>query len=154
MSKQPRSKSEAADEAITVAQQPAVCAYTDESGNTGLNLFDRNQPYFFTMTLAAKQDLNLLAAAQVARRCQLLGVDRLHAAELGLGRLSLIAGELLDFLMEATPLFVVTRVEKHHVAAMKFVDTVLDSGNNSAVGGLHYWARPMRLRLALDLEGI
>jgi hypothetical protein len=137
----------------SVAKQSEVSAYTDESGNTGLNLFDRSQPDFFTMTLVAKDDLNVLAAGPVTRWCQLLKVERLHAAELGVGRLSLVATEILNFLMDARLLFVVTKVNKRHVAAMKFVDTVLDNGTNGAVDFFHYASRPMRLRLAMDLEG-
>jgi hypothetical protein len=33
-------------------------AYTDESGNTGLNLFDKNQPIFWTGTLVAYADVD------------------------------------------------------------------------------------------------
>ena len=34
-------------------------AYTDESGNTGQNLFDPAQPYFFTGTLLTKADVDV-----------------------------------------------------------------------------------------------
>ena len=58
-------------------------AYTDESGNTGENLFDEAQPVFWTGTLLSKKDLNIDGASLV-RECQiLLGVQELHGKELG-----------------------------------------------------------------------
>jgi integrase len=37
---------------------PNLYAYADESGNTGMNLFDPNQPWFWTVTLVAPHDLD------------------------------------------------------------------------------------------------
>ncbi len=134
-----------------MTKETPIFAYTDEAGNTGLNIFDRDQPVFHTLTLFAKQDLNAEAAGPVAEWCAALGVDELHAADLGVGRLSTIATSMNEFIMAVNPLFVVTAVEKRHLAAMKFADTVLDSGLNEAVAGFHYWSRPWRLRMSLDL---
>jgi hypothetical protein len=128
-----------------------VFAYTDESGNTGLEIFDRAQPIFYTLTLLAKEDLNLSAAGPVADWCRHLAVSELHAGELGVGRLAQIAPSICEYIMEVKPLFIVTSVEKRHMAPMKFVDTVLDSGLNEAVSGFSHWLRPLRLRLAHDI---
>ena len=132
---------------------PLLHAYTDESGNTGLNIFDRQQPYFYTLTLLGRGDLDAEAQPYVEHCCAELGVPELHATDLGIGLLEKIAPKLSEFIYAAKPLFIITVVEKRHMAVMKFVDTVLDSGLNDAVSGFHYWLAPMRLRLALDIAG-
>jgi hypothetical protein len=126
-------------------------AYTDESGNTGLDIFNRDQPVFYTLTLFSKSDLNLSSRSVVDEWCNRLGVPELHAGELGVRRLATIAPDMLTFIMTERPLFLMTAVEKRHMAAMKFADTVLDAGLNKAMSSMHYNARPFRLRLALDL---
>lgn len=134
----------------TVALDPAlsVNAYTDESGNTGDDIFNVDQPDFYTLTLLSKEDLNLVAAPHVARWCSELGVTELHGSELGVRRLEVIAESMLSFLLEATPLFVLTVVDKRHVATMKLFDLIFDSGMNDAVSPIHYSSRLLRLRLA------
>jgi hypothetical protein len=44
--------------------------------------------------------------------------------------------------------FIITAIEKRHVATTKLADTLLDSGTNRAVSNLHYGARGLRLMLA------
>jgi hypothetical protein len=131
-----------------IAHTLPVNAYTDESGNTGDDVFNVDQPDFYTLTLVAKDDLNVLAAPHVARWSHDLGVTELHGNELGVGRLETIAESMLSFIIEARPLFILTVVEKRHVVTMKLVDLVLDSGLNDAVSPIHYSNRFMRLGLA------
>ena len=61
--------------------------YVDESGQTGLELFDENQPFLYYGVLSSKVNLDLLTLPKIKSLRQKLGVDRLHAAELGNGRL-------------------------------------------------------------------
>ena len=74
-------------EALFVTEKspsPPLCAYTDESGNTGNNLFDKQQPFFWTGSLISEADLNL-SGAEVHKEClALAGVAELHGNELGL----------------------------------------------------------------------
>jgi hypothetical protein len=123
-------------------------AYTDETGNTGLKIFDEAQPYFHTLTLVGRRDLNKAVAPWVSRWCATLGVDELHASELGVGRLERVAPSMLEFLMSERPLFIFTTVEKRHLSVMKFADTVLDC---PAVTGFHYGHRAWRLRMCLSI---
>jgi hypothetical protein len=141
-------------EALFVTEKspsPPLCAYTDESGNTGNNLFDKQQPFFWTGSLISEADLNL-AGAEVHKEClALAGVTELHGNELGFGGIEKIANKLEKFFVSHRCRFLVTRIEKEHVAATKFVDTVMDSGINKAVSPLHYGIRGLRLPLALAL---
>ena len=68
-----------------------LVAYTDESGNTGNNLFDPNQPWFWTGTLLAPSDFDHSAFGYMSRWRERLDVDELHGSEIGLHRLERIA---------------------------------------------------------------
>ncbi len=53
-------------------------AYTDESGNTGLQLFDIQQPVFSTLTLLTQTDIDPVLAPRHAEWLAQLGVPQLH----------------------------------------------------------------------------
>ena len=64
--------------------QTLANAYTDETGNTGLNLFDPGQPSFWTGTLLTPVDLDRLDPA-IHRGClERAGCAELHGNQLGL----------------------------------------------------------------------
>ncbi|MCK8503233.1 DUF3800 domain-containing protein [Myxococcus fulvus] len=130
-----------------------VTAYTDESGNSGLNIFDNNQPWFWTATLLTESDLER-DASQFRTLAENLGESEIHASELGSTRLNAIARSLRSTIVLHNCQFVFTAVEKRHVASMKLVDTLLDAGNNKAVHYFHYNARIFRLTLAVYLMSI
>ncbi len=85
--------------------------FVDESGHTGTNLFDVNQPLLYYGVLSAKTNLDLLAAPyiKVARK-KVGGVQRLHAAELGIGGLVAIADDLVKIQRKYQPRFDLYRV--------------------------------------------
>ncbi|MBI4180464.1 MAG: DUF3800 domain-containing protein [Chloroflexi bacterium] len=120
-------------------------AYIDESGNTGKNLFDPEQPTFTYGALVTKSDFDLECAKQVADVAEELGLEGLHAAELGMGRLEPIAGRLLTILTDAGAYTTVCRVKKVDLAVAKFVDVLFDSAENRAVAWHIYNLRPLRL---------
>lgn len=62
--------------------------YVDETGQTGRNLFDKTQPILSYGVLSSEADLDKVAEADLAALRKTLGVERLHAAELGVHRLS------------------------------------------------------------------
>lgn len=126
-------------------------AYTDESGNSGLNLFDNGQPYFWTGTVISAEDLQIKADELIQFCTQKLNVEELHANELGFGKIELIADELIQFIKENNLRFVFTRVSKEHFANVKFVDTVIDSEYNRAVSPLHYSNKFFRLMFTYHL---
>jgi hypothetical protein len=57
--------------------------YVDESGHTGANLFDKNQPWLYYGILSSEFDLDVAASSRVLAARKELCVDRLHAAEIG-----------------------------------------------------------------------
>jgi len=123
-------------------------AYTDETGNTGLNLFDPWQPFFWTGTLLTPVDLDRLDPA-IHRAClERVGCTELHGNQLGLTGIEKVAGKLQRLLYRYRMRFLFTRVDKKHLAGTKFIDTLMDSGINQAVSNLHYGVRFHRLYLA------
>ena len=61
--------------------------YVDESGHTGNNLFDATQPYLYYGVIGSILNLDILAKGEIAELRKKLGVERLHATELGENRL-------------------------------------------------------------------
>ena len=76
-------------------QGGSVYFYVDESGQTGLELFDDNQPFLYYGVLSSEFNLDEVSLPHVERLRNDLGVERLHAAELGNGRLVTIVDDLV-----------------------------------------------------------
>lgn len=129
-------------------------AYVDESGNTGRNIFDKAQPDYYTAALVSRGDFDLNYGVRVRAIAAKVGATAIHANELGLGRLELIADDLLRLLDRAGATFFVSRVEKKYLLATKMFDTLFDSGENAAVSWLSYNVRPLKIMLAFKLAAI
>lgn len=129
-------------------------AYVDESGNTGKNIFDKAQPDYYTAALVSRGDFDLNYGAAVRAIAAKVGATAIHANELGLGRLELIADDLLQLLVTARATFFVSRVEKKYLLATKMFDTLFDSGENAAVPWHAYNLRHLKIIGAFKLAGI
>lgn len=124
--------------------------YIDESGHTGANLFDAAQPLLYYGVLSSRVNIDAVAAAGVANQRKKLGVQRLHAAELGVGRLTEIALSIFKLVRQFDIRFDVYRVAKPDHAIICFFDQVFDQGVNPAVTWTGYWT-PLRYVLLLKL---
>lgn len=130
-----------------------IFAYTDESGNSGHNILDHDQPFFYTGTLMTHIDLDLVSDKTISNCLNRINSQpgekkmftELHGSELGYRRIELIAHRLHNLIIKYDCRFLFTRVEKRHVARLKFYDTVFDSGLNHAVSPVHYSNRFLRL---------
>ena len=94
--------------------------YIDESGNTGLNLFDANQPKLFYGVLGCSANLDVIAEPLLTELRKELGVRRIHAAELGVGRLIPIAKRIADFSKKHDLRFSLLKVTKEDHAVISF----------------------------------
>ncbi len=128
-----------------------LVAYTDESGNSGNNLFDENQPNFWTGTLVTQTNLEAIAAPVVAECLRIVDRKELHGNALGLGGINKIAVHLIRLFVETKSRFLFTKIEKTHLAGTKFADALLDSGTNQAMSLVQYGPPAARLPLALQL---
>ena len=125
--------------------------YVDESGHTGTNLFDENQPVLYYGVLSSKVNIDILAENQLSVLRKRLGVTRLHAAELGNGGLVQIIDELEKFQKKYALKFDIYRVAKVDHALICFFDQVFDQGLNPAITWSGYWT-PLRYVLLIKLS--
>lgn len=66
-------------------------AYIDETGNTGDNLFDGEQPVFLTGALVTRCNFDALYSKRMAMAAKSIGEGAVHANKLGLGKIEEIA---------------------------------------------------------------
>lgn len=126
-------------------------AYTDESGNTGENLFDEAQPMFWTGTILSRQDLDVSGAGIIHACKSTLGVQELHGTDLGFSGIAKIAGQLEELINRCDCSFVFTLTEKAHRAAIRLAEMLFDSDYNKAVSPMHDLGVPLRRMLTLPV---
>src|SRR6266699_6554395 len=122
--------------------------YVDESGHTGTNLFDREQPMLYYGVLSSRSSLDALAIGEMKSARRRLGVDRLHASQLGLSGLAKISSDLIAVEKRFRPQFDIYRVVKWDHAVITFFDQVFDQAMNPALTWTAYWT-PLRFILLL-----
>lgn len=125
-------------------------AYTDESGNTGQNLFDEAQPHFWTGTLLTNADVDLTGQTVHQTWLSSLGISELHGNAMGIGKINRISAELKVFLQAHASRFVFTQIEKRFHAAARLSFTILDSDFNKAVSPMHDLTSIFHRKMALD----
>jgi hypothetical protein len=127
-----------------------IChAFTDESGNTGLNLFDTDQESFWTGTLISFADVDTRYKSFHNELLTLVGRPELHGADLGFGGIEKIGARLAWFIREKKLRFSFGRVHKPFLAASKLFDLTFDSGTNRAMVAHAYGIRTLRLMLLM-----
>ena len=105
-------------------------AYTDESGNSGLKLFDSGQDVFWTGTLIAYADVDVRYLRFHNELLKLAGTQELHGKELRFHGIEKIAARLAAVIREKKLRFAFARLDKHFLAATKLFDLAFDSGAN------------------------
>src|SRR6476646_1240640 len=101
-------------------------AYTDESGNSGLELFNTDQESFWTATLIAFSDVDTKYRTFHKELLDTVGKGELHGNELGFGRIEKIASRLSWFIREKKIQFSFVRVFKPYLATTKMFDLAFD----------------------------
>ncbi|RQR72261.1 hypothetical protein DIE11_28345 [Burkholderia sp. Bp9012] len=127
--------------------------YIDESGHTGPNLFDPAQPMLYYGVLSSRVNLDVVAVEKVDAIRRRLGVPRLHAAELGIGRLMDVVPHVLPLVKQFDIRFDVYRIAKPDHAIICFFDQVFDQGVNPAVTWTGYWT-PLRYVILIKLAAL
>ena len=103
--------------------------------------------------LSSKLNVDVLAEEGLKRVRTQLGVQRLHAAELGNGRLVKIVKQVCDIQAKLDIRFDVYRIAKPDYAIISFFDQVFDQGMNPAVTWTGYWT-PLRFILLGKLASL
>lgn len=127
--------------------------YVDESGHTGVNLFDEAQPMLYYGVLSSRLNVDVLAEDALEKLRAKLGVNRLHANELGNGSLVTITKELCRIQNQLDFRFDIYRVAKPDHAIICFFDQVFDQGVNPAMTWTGYWT-PLRYVLLVKLASL
>ncbi|MEB4802091.1 DUF3800 domain-containing protein, partial [Acinetobacter soli] len=125
--------------------------YIDESGHTGNNLFDRTQPYLYYGVVGSMVNLDILAKKDILKLRDKFGVDRLHATELGEGKLINLISELKELSKKFSITFDFYRVKKDDYSVICFFDQVFDQGINPAMTWSGYWT-PLRYVILAKLN--
>ncbi len=127
--------------------------YIDESGHTGSNLFDLDQPMLYYGVLSSQINVDVVADDFLSRLRNRVGVPRLHAADLGNSGLAPLALDLLKLQKRLDLRFDLYRVAKYDHAIISFFDQVFDVGLNPAVTWSGYWT-PLRYILLLRMAAL
>lgn len=125
--------------------------HIDESGNTGNNLFDPNQPQLSYGVLSSTTNVDALGEPIYRRLLKELKVDSLHANELGIGGITRIAPQLIRLQKKMRFDFDYYFIHKPSYALVIFFDAVFDAGLNEAVKWDLYWT-PLRFPMILKLS--
>ncbi|UWQ16667.1 DUF3800 domain-containing protein [Jannaschia sp. M317] len=126
-------------------------AYVDETGNTGKNIFDPDQPDFFTGALITKTNFDVLHGKTLQSISIRAGVPALHASVVGMGPVENAAGDILSLLKKIDARFFVSRVEKRYLLATKVYDIFFDSGENPAASWSAYNIKPLKMILCFKV---
>lgn len=122
-------------------------AYIDETGNSGKNLFDPEQPVFMTAAVMTRRNFDLFHTKNFQALAAGFGDTSLHANKLGLGRIEQIAETLLEIVASEKTRFFISSIDKNYLATSKLVDTLFDPFENKAVPWHVYNLRVMRIML-------
>lgn len=127
--------------------------YIDESGNTGLNLFDKSQPYLYYGVLSSPLNIDDVGLKEIKDIRNKFSVNRLHGHELGVVKLSEIYKELISFIERYDLKFDLYRLNKSDYIIISFFDQIFDQGINPAVPYSAYWT-PLRYPLLFHVANL
>ena len=127
--------------------------HIDESGNTGNNLFDSDQPRLSYGVLSSLINADALCIEAHKSIQRIIGEDQIHANKLGIGGLIEIAPYLIGIQRKMKFDFDYYFIEKLDYALVLFFDSVFDAGLNDAVKWDTYWT-PLRYLLIHKLAAL
>ncbi|MEP3245477.1 MAG: DUF3800 domain-containing protein [Sneathiella sp.] len=117
--------------------------HIDEAGNTGNNLFDENQPVLSYGVLSSKTNVDFFGKKLHAQILNEIGEEAIHANELGVGKLSVIAPLLENLHKKMKFKFDYYFIDKVDYALIHFFEAVFDPGINPTIKWDTYWT-PLR----------
>ncbi|WP_115704597.1 DUF3800 domain-containing protein [Legionella sainthelensi] len=124
--------------------------YIDESGHTGLHIFDKTQPVQLYGLLISPVDLNNLISPQVQIMRDKLNISYLHARLIG-DRLESISEDLFDLINNFELSFKIFTVNKLDNIIFQFFDLVFDNEINPVVPSMWYCS-PFRYKLLIAIS--
>lgn len=126
--------------------------FIDESGNSGLSLFDESQPFFYSLAICCSNDFEKKSKKSMDQLRKQLGCTELHANKLGLTRINDISGQLLRILKDNGIKFFFVKIEKTYVALVRMFDCLFDPSDNKAVPWSAYNIEVLRCMLLIKFS--
>lgn len=125
--------------------------YIDETGNTGLDIFNEKQPFFMNMATMSPQQIDIAYKDEFNQILSTLQVKELHGTKMPSFESYNHASKLLyDFLLKKDIKFTYTVIDKILFSQTILFDELFDSGINEAVPWHSYNFREQRLILLLN----
>ena len=118
--------------------------YIDESGNSGKNLKDNNQPYFFHMAMVSKR--NIQDDKRFIRILEENSINELHASEYK-GNREYTNDCIKRIIQENDCYFAIIHIEKSFLAYAKFYDSLFDPYENKRARYQFYYCRPLKMMM-------
>lgn len=106
--------------------------FIDEAGNTGHNIFDIAQPRYLSVAMLVRGDFDRFHNADVEQLARKIGMQELHANEMGVAVIEKVALDILSLIKKKKIRFVISGIIKKDIAKTKLFDTLFDSGENLA----------------------
>lgn len=131
-----------------------IHCYMDESGNTGGNLFDPAQPFFYVGAVIATFDFDKKYPSILRDIARAGGQEDFHANALGMEKLRPHLPALQALIKRENIRFYIARVEKSHLVLAKFIDVFLDPYENRAAPWHVYNTIEMRFLMMFNLNSI
>ncbi|MBI3897618.1 MAG: DUF3800 domain-containing protein [Gammaproteobacteria bacterium] len=125
--------------------------HIDETGNSGNNLFDQNQPVLSYGVISSSLNVDVLGLEQHRRILHALGTESLHANEVGCRGLAQIASNLNELQRRFDFRFDYYFIHKPSFAVVTLFNAVFDAGINEAMKWDWYWT-PLRFLLLAALD--
>ncbi len=127
--------------------------HIDESGNTGNNLFDKQQPVLSYGMLSSRWDVDTHATAERDAILRIIGAPSLHANQLTPTQLREISSALIELHNRFEFHFDYYFIDKPSFAVVTFFNAVFDAGLNEAMKWDWYWT-PLRFPLIYLLDTV
>lgn len=125
--------------------------HIDESGNTGNNLFDSEQPRLSYGVLSSQRNVDVLCSSIYKKILHDIDDNQIHANKLGIGGLTTIAPHLIQIQKKMKFNFDYYFIEKKDYALVLFFNAVFDFNLNKSVNYELYWT-PIRYLLIHKLS--
>lgn len=127
--------------------------HIDESGNTGNNLFDDNQPRLSYGLISSALNVDVLGQAVHSQILKALRENSVHANQLGAQKLVQVIPQLYKLQKRFDFRFDYYYIDKKTYALVILFDAIFDAGLNEAVKWEMYWT-PMRFVAVHNLHRI
>lgn len=125
--------------------------YIDETGQTGANFLDAQQPHFICAALVTKEHFDELYAQPWRAFLQRHGLAELHGNVAGPRAIEALAQDLVGLLTQADARFCVSRVEKRFALATNVFQALFDPAENKACHPMFIEEPLLRRRIAVQI---